>query len=66
MDQRLQEFKDQTDANCRDLATQLDRLETNRRRTPNPLEVNESRANSRSPQRRRAQPYRTKDTYVQC
>jgi len=29
MDQRLQEFKYQANSNCSDLATQLDRLETN-------------------------------------
>jgi len=32
MGQQLQEVKDQVDVNCRDLATQFDRLETNRRR----------------------------------
>ena len=51
MDRRLQEFKDQADSNCKDLATRLDRLETNR--TTDPLEENESQANSRS--RRRGQ-----------
>ena len=29
MDQRLQEYKDQADANCRNLVTRLDRIETN-------------------------------------
>ena len=47
MDQRLREFKDQADANCKDLATRLDRLETNRRRIPDSLEENESRDNNR-------------------
>jgi len=54
MDQRPQEFKDQADANCKDLATRLDRLETNCRRIPNLLEENEPRDNSRSPMRRQS------------
>jgi len=33
MEQQLQEVRDQVDVNCRDLATRLDRLETNRRIT---------------------------------
>jgi len=33
MDQRLQEYGDQADANCMEIATRLDRLETNWRRT---------------------------------
>jgi len=65
MDQRLQEFKDQADANCKDLATRLDRLETNKRRIPDPSEENEPRDNSRSPRRRRAQPYNTEGTNAQ-
>ena len=32
MDRQLQEVKDQVDVNCRDLATRIGRLETNRRR----------------------------------
>jgi len=65
IDQWLQEFKDQDDANCRDLATRLDRLETNRKRIPDPLSENEPRDNSRSPRRRRVQPYNTEDTNAQ-
>jgi len=65
MDRWLQEFKNQTDANCKDLATGLDRLETNQRRIPKPLEENEPRDNNRLPWRRRAQPYNTKDTNAQ-
>jgi len=65
MNRQLQEFKDKVDVNCKDLATPLDRLENNRRRTTYPLEDNESRANSRSPWRRQAQPYNTEDTYAQ-
>jgi len=55
MDQRLQEHKDQADTNCRKLTTQFDRLETNRRRTPDLLEENKSRANNRSLWRTQAQ-----------
>ena len=33
MDRQLQEFRDQVDVNCGDLATRIGRLETNRRRT---------------------------------
>jgi len=29
MDQWLQEYRDRAEANCKDLTTQLDRLETN-------------------------------------
>ena len=32
MDQQIQEVRDQFDVNCRDLATRLERLETNWRR----------------------------------
>ena len=46
MNRRLQEFKDQADANCKDLVTRLDRLEIIRRRT---AEKNVLRDNSRSP-----------------
>ena len=46
MDRRFQEFRDQANTNCRDLAIQLERLEADRRR---PTEENESRNNSRSP-----------------
>jgi len=69
MDQQLQEFKDQADANCKNLATRLDKLETSRRRIPDPLEENEPRDNNRSPRRWRAQPYNTEDTcplYQKC
>jgi len=62
MDQRLEEFRDQANANYRDLATWLERLEVNRRRT---TEENESRNNSRSPKRERAQPNNTEDTNAQ-
>jgi len=62
MDQRLQEYRDQDDTNCRKLATRLDMLETNRRRTPDPLKENEFRANNRSPRCRQAQRYYTEDT----
>ena len=49
MDQRLQEYKDQAEANCKDLATRLDKAETNKRKTPDHIEDNESRANNRPP-----------------
>ena len=32
MDQQLQEVRDQVDVNCKNLATRLDRLETNRKK----------------------------------
>jgi len=51
MDQQLQEVRDQVDVNCRNLATRLDRLETNRRRFTE--EIN-SRNGSTSPRRERA------------
>jgi len=54
MERQLQEFKDQADANCKDLATRLDMLETNRKRIPDPLEENQSRDNNRSSRHRRA------------
>ena len=65
MDQRLQEYKDEDDANCKKLATRLDRLETNWRRTPDPLEENESQTNKGSPRRRQAYPSYTEDTDAQ-
>jgi len=49
IDQQLQEIRDQVDVNCRDLATRLDRLETNQRAT----EEKNSRNGSRSPRRER-------------
>ena len=61
-DQRLQEFRDQANTNYRDLATRLERLEINRTRT---AEEDESRNDSRSPRRERAQPYNTTDTNAQ-
>jgi len=64
MDQRLQESRDQVDTNYRELVIQLNRLETNRKRTPYPLEENESRANNRSV-RRQAQHYYTENTDAQ-
>ena len=65
MDQRLWEFKDQGNTNCKDLATRLDKLEINRRRISDPLEENKPRDNSRSSWCRRAQPYNTEDTDAQ-
>jgi len=62
MDQQLQEVRDQVDVNCRDLATRLDRLETNRRIT---TEEENSRNDSRSPKRKRVQPYNTADADAQ-
>jgi len=59
---RLQEFKDQVDANYKNLATRLDRLETNWRRIPDQLEESEHLENSRSPWHRRVQPYNTENT----
>ena len=61
MDQQLQEVKDQVDVNCRDLATQFDRLETNRRRATQEI----SRNSSRSPRGERVQPYNTADVDAQ-
>ena len=65
MDQRLQEYKDQADANCRNLATWLNRLETNQKRTSYHIEDNEAQANNRSPQHRQAQPTHTEDPDAQ-
>ena len=48
MDRQLQEVKDQVDVNCRDLATRIGRLETNRRRI---RDDESSRNDSRSPRR---------------
>jgi len=64
MDQRQQKFKNQADASCKDLVTWLDMLETNQKRIPGPLRVNEPRDNSKSPLRRRAQPFNTENTYT--
>jgi len=47
IDQWLQKYKDQYDANCKKLGTRLDRLETNQTRTPDLLKENESRARRR-------------------
>ena len=69
MDQRLQEYKDQTEANYNNLATRLERLETNQRKSPYHVGDNESRANNRSPSCRQAQPYPTKNQdaqYIKC
>ena len=65
MDQRLQEFKDQADVYCKDLATRLYRLEINQRRIPYSLEENGPWDNSRSPWRMRAQHYNTEDINAQ-
>ena len=54
MDQQLQEVRDQVDVNYRNLATRLDRLETNRRRT---TEEKNSRNDSRSLGREQVPPY---------
>jgi len=62
MDQQLQEVRDQVDVNCRDLATRLDRLETNRRIT---TKEENSRNDSRSPKRKRVQPYNIADADAQ-
>jgi len=58
MDQQLQKVREQVDVNCRDLATRLDRLETNWRRA---TEEENPRNGCRSPRRERAQPYNTAD-----
>ena len=58
MDWRPQEFRDQADANCKDLATRLENLESNRKRI---TEENESWNNSRPLRRVWAQTYNTKD-----
>ena len=62
MNQRLQEFRDHDDANCRNLVTQLERLETNWRRA---MKEDESRNDSRSPSREQAQLYNSADTDAQ-
>jgi len=62
MDQRLLEFRDQANTSYGDLATRLERLETNRRRT---AKEDESRNDSRLPRRERAQPHNTADTDAQ-
>ena len=59
MDRQLQEVRDQVDVNCRDLATRIGRLKTNRRRT---TEEENSRNDSRSPRREQVPPYYTADT----
>jgi len=46
MDQCLLEFREQANVNCRDLATRLERIETNRRKI---IEDDESRNDCRSP-----------------
>jgi len=61
MNQQLQKVRNQVNVNCRNLATRLDRLETNRKKA---TEGN-SRNGSRSPKRERAQPYNTADTDAQ-
>ena len=62
MDQQLQKVRDQVDVNCRDLATRLNRLETNWRRA---TEEEYSRNDSRSTRRERVQPYNTADADAQ-
>ena len=62
MDQQLQEVRDQVDVNCRDLATRIGRLETNRRRT---TEEEISQNGSRSTRRKWVQPYNTADIDAQ-
>ena len=62
MDRQLQEVRDQVDVNCRDLATRLERLETNRKRA---TEEKISRNSSKSPRRERVQPYNTADADAQ-
>ena len=62
MDRQLQEVKDQVDVNCRDLATRIGRLETNRRRI---RDDESSRNDSRSPRRERGPPYQTTDADAQ-
>jgi len=62
MDQRLLEFRDQANISYRDLATRLERQETNQRRT---AEEDGSRNDSRSLRRERAQPHNTADTDAQ-
>ena len=62
MDQQLQEVRDQVDVNCRNLATRLDILKTNRRIA---TEEDNSRNGSRSPRRERAQPYNAADIGAQ-
>ena len=44
MDRWLQEYKDQVDANYKELATRLDRLEINQKRIPDPIEENDFQA----------------------
>ena len=56
---------DQANTNCRELAARLDRLETNRKSTPDPLEKNESRVNNKSPRCKQAQHFYTEDTDAQ-
>ena len=62
MEQQLQEVRDQVDVNCRDQATRIGRLETNRRRT---TEEKNSWKGSRSPRREQVQPYYTADADAQ-
>ena len=62
MDQQLQEIMDQVDVNCRDLATRLDRLETNQRIA---TEEENFQNDSRSPRRERVQHYNTADPDAQ-
>jgi len=61
MDQQLQEVRDQVNVNCRNLATRLDRLKTNRRKATEEI----SRNNCRSPRRERVQPYNTANADAQ-
>jgi len=61
MNQQLQEVRYQVNVNCKNLATWLDRLETNCRRATE----DNSRNGSRSPRWERAQPYNTADADAQ-
>ena len=60
--QQLQDAWDQVDVNCKDLVTRLDRLETNQRKA---MEEKISRNGSRSPKRKRVQPYNTANADAQ-
>jgi len=61
MNQRLLEFRDQANTSYRDLATRLERLGTNRRRTAE----DESRNDSRSSKHERTEPNNTADIDTQ-
>ena len=61
MNQQLQEVRYQVNVNCKNLATWLDRLQTNQRRATKDYSWN----GNRSPRRERDQPYNTADTDTQ-